>query len=63
MSDPDQAAALSLQYLPEAPIWPQLPQRDFREHMDGQYSESLPGLKLDAAEEAVSIRYCERPDP
>jgi methionine synthase II (cobalamin-independent) len=49
ITDPDQAAALSLQYLPEAPIWPQLPQRDFREQMDGQYSESLPGLKLDAA--------------
>jgi len=45
--DADQATALSLQYLPEAPIWPQLPQRDFREHMDGQYSESLPGLRVD----------------
>jgi len=48
ISDPDKAAALSLQYLPEAPIWPQLPQRDFREQMDGQYSETLPGLRLDA---------------
>jgi methionine synthase II (cobalamin-independent) len=46
--DADKAADLSLRYLPEAPIWPQLPQRDFREHMDGQYSESLPGLRLDA---------------
>ncbi len=49
ITDPDRAVALSLQYLPEAPIWPQLPQRDFREQMDGQYSESLPGLKLDTA--------------
>jgi methionine synthase II (cobalamin-independent) len=49
ITDPEKAAALSLQYLPEAPIWPQLPQRDFREHMDGQYSESLPGIRLDAA--------------
>jgi methionine synthase II (cobalamin-independent) len=48
LADPDEAAALSLRYLPEAPIWPQLPQKDFREHMDGQYSESLPGLRLDA---------------
>jgi methionine synthase II (cobalamin-independent) len=31
----------------EAPFWPQLPQRDFREHMDAQYSETLPGLILD----------------
>ncbi len=49
ITDPDRAAALSLQYLAEAPFWPQLPQRDFREHMDGQYSETLPGLTLDAA--------------
>jgi methionine synthase II (cobalamin-independent) len=48
LTDPDKAAALSLGYLTEAPIWPQLPQKDFREHMDGQYSESLPGLRLDA---------------
>ncbi len=49
ITDPDKAAALSLKYLTEAPIWPQLPQKDFREHMDGQYSESLPGMRLDAA--------------
>ncbi len=47
--DPDKAVALSLSYLPEAPFWPQLPKRDFREHMDAQYSESLPGLRLDVA--------------
>ena len=49
VAEPGTAAALSLQYLPEAPIWPQLPQKDFREQMDAQYSESLPGLRLDAA--------------
>jgi methionine synthase II (cobalamin-independent) len=49
ITDADKAAALSLQYLPEAPIWPQLPQRDFREHMDAQYSEALPGLRIDTA--------------
>ncbi|HYA86331.1 MAG TPA: methionine synthase [Nitrospirota bacterium] len=47
VTDPDKAAVLSLQYLYEAPIWPQLPQRGFREHMDHQFSESLPGLRLD----------------
>jgi methionine synthase II (cobalamin-independent) len=51
ITDPDKAAALSLRYLPEAPLWPQLPQRDFREHMDNQYSEALPGLRLDAAKQ------------
>jgi len=49
ITDPDKAAILSITYLPEAPIWPQLPQKDFREHMDSQYSESLPGLRLDEA--------------
>ena len=49
IAEPDRAAALSLRYLAEAPIWPQLPQKDFREQMDGQYSEALPGLTLDAA--------------
>lgn len=51
--DPDGAAALSLKYLPEAPIWPQLPQRDFREHMDAQYSETLPGLIVDDVKKRV----------
>ncbi len=46
--DPDEAAALVLRYVPDAPFWPQLPQRGFREHMDGQYSEALPGLLVDA---------------
>src|SRR5512140_1763411 len=53
--DADKAAALSLRYLPEAPIWPQLPQRDFREHMDVQYSESLPGLEIDAVAGKMSF--------
>ncbi|MCK9419183.1 MAG: methionine synthase [Nitrospirae bacterium] len=53
ISDPDKAAALSLQYLPEAPFWPQLPQRDFREHMDAQYSETLPGLIVDDVKKRV----------
>ncbi len=55
VTNPDEAAALSIKYLPEAPFWPQLPQRDFREHMDGQYSESLPGLRLDEAKKRFSF--------
>lgn len=53
IADADAAAALSLRYLPEAPIWPQLPQRDFREHMDVQYSEPLPGIVLDEKKRRV----------
>ena len=53
IADADKAAALSLHYLPEAPFWPQLPQRDFREHMDAQYSETLPGVILDEVKKRV----------
>ncbi|MHB8829389.1 MAG: uroporphyrinogen decarboxylase/cobalamine-independent methonine synthase family protein, partial [Syntrophales bacterium] len=45
--EPEESLNLALRYLPEAPAWPQLPQRDFREKMDAQYNESLPGLVLD----------------
>ena len=51
LTDPDKAAALSLRYLTTVPIWPQLPQRDFREHMSEQYSETLPGLQLDTVKQ------------
>jgi methionine synthase II (cobalamin-independent) len=51
--DADKAAAVSLQFLPEAPIWPQLPQRDFREYMDVQFSETLPGLMIDDVKKRV----------
>ena len=53
--DPEEAVALSLKYLAEAPIWPQLPQRGFREYMDAQYCESLPGLVVDEAKKKVSF--------
>lgn len=46
-TDPDEAARLSISFLSQAPIWPQLPRRGFREHMDCQYSESLPGIVID----------------
>lgn len=55
MVDPEEAVRLSLMYLSEAPIWPQLPQRNFREHMDAQYSESLPGLIIDEAKMKISF--------
>jgi methionine synthase II (cobalamin-independent) len=34
--------------LPEMPVWPQLPGRDWRESMYVQYAEGLPGAVLDA---------------
>jgi hypothetical protein len=55
LADPDRAAALALQYFPEAPIWPQLPQRSFLEHFCVQYSEGLPGIIVDRTHERLSI--------
>jgi len=55
LTDPEQAVRLSLEYLPEAPIWPQLPQRSFHEQMAPQYSESLPGIVVDEAKQRVSF--------
>lgn len=55
MTDPEHAVKLSLMYLYEAPIWPQLPQRNFHEQMDVQYSESLPGHIIDEVKKKVSF--------
>jgi methionine synthase II (cobalamin-independent) len=55
MTDPEEAVRLSLTYLSEAPIWPQLPQRNFHEQMDAQYSESMPGLVIDEAKKKISF--------
>lgn len=53
--DPDEAVALSLKYLPEAPIWPQLPQRSFLERFCVQYSEGLPGMTIDRVNERLWV--------
>lgn len=53
--DPDEAVALSLKSLPEAPVWPQLPQRSFLEHFCVQYSEGLPGMMIDRVNERLWV--------
>jgi hypothetical protein len=45
--DPEAACRVILNTIPEIPIWPQLPNLDFRESMEIQYSEGLPGTVLD----------------
>jgi len=37
----------------DAPAWPQLPHRSFRENMYVQYSPTLPGIREDAGQEKV----------
>jgi metal-sulfur cluster biosynthetic enzyme len=46
-SDPAQAVNLVLASIPEAPIWPQLPQLGINEHMEIQYSEGIPCAMVD----------------
>jgi methionine synthase II (cobalamin-independent) len=45
--NPKEACRVILNSIPEIPIWPQLPAADFREGMEIQYSEGLPGMVLD----------------
>ena len=46
-TDPKQAMELVLKYLPSLPIWPQLPKRSFLESMYVQFTEGLPGVKIE----------------
>jgi methionine synthase II (cobalamin-independent) len=55
-TDPEEACAVTLEHLREAPAWPQLPHRDFRENMYAQYSEGLPGVIVDM--ERLKV-YCD----
>jgi hypothetical protein len=43
----DQAVDVSLKYLSEAPIWPQLPKFGMNEQMEIQYSEGMPCTVID----------------
>ncbi|MDP3176352.1 MAG: hypothetical protein Q8M76_00525 [Spirochaetaceae bacterium] len=54
-SDPDYAAKLSLERLPEAPIWPQLPRLGIREQMEVQYSEGMPCVVIDHEKKRMFI--------
>ncbi len=47
--DPAYAAKVSLERLPDAPIWPQLPRLGLNEQMEIQYSEGMPCANIDYA--------------
>lgn len=44
---------------PHIPLWPQLPQRSFKEQMYLQYSEGLPGLVVDEKGEKIFVKVDE----
>jgi methionine synthase II (cobalamin-independent) len=51
--DVGEACRLMLDSLPEIPAWPQLSKRTFLENMYVQYSEGLPGIRVDEEAERV----------
>ena len=51
--EPEAACELILKHIPEIPIWPQLPNANFREQMEIQYSEGMPCVVVDEAKERI----------
>ncbi len=45
--DVERTCDLILETIPEIPIWPQLPNANFREQMEAQYSEAFPNVVID----------------
>ncbi len=54
-TDPIEAVQKVLEYFPDIPAWPQLPQRSFRENMLIQISEGFPGIVVDAEEGKIWV--------
>ncbi len=53
--DAGEALDVVLKYLPDIPVWPQLPKRSFLENMYVQYSEGFPGVVLDHENERIYV--------
>jgi hypothetical protein len=52
-SNPSKAIDEILGSIPEIPVWPQMPNIDFREQMEIQFSEGLPCVKLDEIKKSM----------
>jgi hypothetical protein len=55
LSDPAQAWAWALKYLPQIPVWPQLSRRSYLENMYVQFSERFPGVVVNAEAERIYV--------
>jgi len=53
--DVERACELIMETIPEIPIWPQLPNTNFREQMEAQYSEAVPNVVIDDSKEKMYI--------
>lgn len=54
-TDSGTAVDFILETFPDVPFWPQLPRRAFRENMYAQFSEYLPGARVEEKEEHIWI--------
>ena len=45
--DSNEACSIIMKYLPDIPVWPQLPRRSPKENMIIQFSEGFPGVVID----------------
>ncbi len=45
-TNPEEACAIIMKYLPDIPVWPQLPKRSPKENMIIQFSEGFPGVVM-----------------
>jgi methionine synthase II (cobalamin-independent) len=45
-TNPEEACAIIMKYLPDIPVWPQLPRRSPKENMIIQFSEGFPGVVM-----------------
>jgi len=52
-TDPTKAVKLVLEHTPEIPTWPQLPSLGFKENMYSQFSQSIPGIRME--EDAIWV--------
>lgn len=48
-TNPAMACAMVMKYLPDLPVWPQLPKRSDKENMIAQFSEGFPGIVMEGA--------------
>ena len=55
-TDPQQACRTVLRYLPEIPVWPQLPQRSYLENMYVQFSQGFPGVVVDEEAQRIYVK-------
>ena len=59
--DPAEAVDEIVRSIPEIPIWPQLPNIDYREQMEIQFSEGLPCIKLDEIKKSMYFNIGDDP--